>query len=245
MSSAGKYQLSKIKQLIDLNGDKVNFELNFFVKSTNNAPFEAIVLDQEALNSEQPIEYKNVDTGELTGNIVWNKNIYKNYFLVLKSKEPCECDVSIEIQEIEPEKPQVIPPEIVRPRAPVSAPVQEQPVQKPKRNKKDDDEGSSGGGGGIFRTILIIIAVIFAAYIGYWVYTTYFANKNAAPAGVGAPQVQLPAPQLQLPAPQVQLAAPQAQLPVPQVQLPVPQVQLPVAPPPVSDIVNRLNNLSM
>jgi len=241
MSSAGKYQLSKIKQLIDLNGDKVNFELNFFVKSANNVPFEAIVLDQEALNSEQPIEYKNVDTGELTGNIVWNKNIYKNYFLVLKSKEPCECDVSIEIQEIEPEQPQVVPPEIVRAPKPPVAPVQEQPVQKPKRNKKDDDEGS-GGGGGIFRTILIIIAVIFAAYIGYWVYTNYFANKNVAPQ-IPAPQLQLPAPQIQVPAPQVQLPAPQIQLPVQQAPQVVPSVQL--APAPMSDIVNRLNNLSM
>jgi hypothetical protein len=242
MSSAGKYQLNKIKQLIDLNGDKVNFELNFFVKSTNNAPFEAIVLDQETLNSEQPIEYKNVDTGELTGNIVWNKNIYKNYLLVLRSKDPCECEVTIDIQDIEPEEPQVVPPEIVRPRQQAQvppAPVRES-VQKPQRKKKEDDESSSGG---IFKTILIVIAVIFAAYIGYWVYTNYFANKNGAAAPASQAQ-QVQVPQLQLPTPQLQLPAPQVQLPTPQV---APQVAPQIAPhvAPVSDIVNRINNLSM
>ena len=175
MSNSKKYQLSKIKQLIDLNGDKVNFESNFLVKSTNNAPFEAIVIDQEAIDSQDPIVYKKVDNGELSGNIVWKKNIYKNYLLLLRSSEPCECEVTIDLKEVEAEIPPPMPPQSMPQPPPSSFRNEIVPPQVVKQQQVQPNKNEEGG---IFRTILIIVAIVLAGFAGYWVYKNYFQNSQ-------------------------------------------------------------------
>ena len=100
------YRVGKIKQLIDLNSDKTNFELNFKVASKNNSQFYALVVNQRNLDSDSGLEYKHVTNGFITGNIVSDKNIYQSYSLILKSDDPCECSVSIDIKDI----PANIPP---------------------------------------------------------------------------------------------------------------------------------------
>ena len=80
--------LGKIKQLIDLNGDSINFNLNFKVQSKDNSPFHVLVVDQDTLDNTPSLEYKEAK-GSISGNIVADKNKYQNYYLILKSDNPC------------------------------------------------------------------------------------------------------------------------------------------------------------
>jgi len=93
-----------MKQLVDLNGDITNFELTFTAKSQDGSPFEALVVDQTTLDSNPSLEYKKAE-GTISGNIISDKGVYQNYFLLLKSDSITECDVSIEIKEISERKP--------------------------------------------------------------------------------------------------------------------------------------------
>lgn len=89
------YSIGKIKQLIDLNGDSINFDIQFKVTSKNKEPFDMLVVDQTTLDNNPTLEYKKVDKGEISGNIVHDKNIYQNYFIILKADNLCECNVEI------------------------------------------------------------------------------------------------------------------------------------------------------
>lgn len=100
MQTNKKIKLSPIKQLIDLNGEKVNFDLNFEVKTIDNSPFEALVVTQSILDSGEEIKYKNVSEGIITGNIVADKGIYDNYFILLRAKKEVDCEVNINIKDI-------------------------------------------------------------------------------------------------------------------------------------------------
>lgn len=95
------YSLTNIKQLIDLNKDKVNFELDFHVQSITNDPFDALVVTQEMLDSETPLEYQKAN-GVISGKIVSDQNVYSNYFLLLKADNPTDCVVTINIHDIQP-----------------------------------------------------------------------------------------------------------------------------------------------
>jgi len=102
------YSLSTIKQLIDLNQNTTNFDVSF--KVTCEKPFYLSVIDQTTLDSSSEIQYKHVTTGSLSGNIVQDKNVYQNYFLVLKADEPCNCNVELTKKEIEGKKQFIAPP---------------------------------------------------------------------------------------------------------------------------------------
>ena len=98
------YKLGKIKQLIDLNGDSINFDISFSVKCKDSTPFNLLVVDQETLDNEDLV-YKDAKHS-ISGNIVADKNIYQNHFLILKSDTPC--DVEVEIKKIDlPETPDI------------------------------------------------------------------------------------------------------------------------------------------
>lgn len=92
--------LSKVKQLVDLNGDSVNFEIKFRVSTKNKEPFDLLVVDQTTLDNNPALEYKKITEGEISGSIVQDKNIYQNYFLILKADTPCECMVEIQKKEL-------------------------------------------------------------------------------------------------------------------------------------------------
>lgn len=95
MSQTNKtYTLGKIKQLIDLNGDSTNFDLSFKVTCHDNTPFYLLVVDQTTLDNTPELKYKEA-TGSISGNIVADKNIYQNYFLILKSDKTCNVDVEL------------------------------------------------------------------------------------------------------------------------------------------------------
>lgn len=93
------YTLGPMKQLVDLNGDITNFDLTFNVTSKNGSEFDAVVIDQTTLDNNPNPEYKKA-RGNISGNIVADKGVYQNYFLLLRADKPCECDVTIDIKEI-------------------------------------------------------------------------------------------------------------------------------------------------
>jgi len=95
------YKVHKQRQLIDLNGDSTNFNLTFTAKSSDGSDFYALVVDQATLDSTPILEYKKAE-GAISGNIISDKNVYQNYFLVLKADILTEISVSIEKKEIEP-----------------------------------------------------------------------------------------------------------------------------------------------
>lgn len=94
------YQLTKRHKLIDLNGENINFKLEFIVQALNNKDrFKAIVLTQEQLDSVDlnKIEMKSAE-GKISGNITANNNKYQNYFLVLKKHDDDENDNELPVE---------------------------------------------------------------------------------------------------------------------------------------------------
>ena len=100
MSMSKLVNVTNIQQLIDLNRELVNFKLDFKVFSENNEPFKAIVITQSKLDTEEIINFKNVDNGIITGNIVSDNGIKQSYYLVLKSDNPTKCTIEINLEEI-------------------------------------------------------------------------------------------------------------------------------------------------
>ena len=95
MSQSKKtYTLGKIKQLIDLNGDSTNFDLSFTVTCHDDTPFNLLVVDQTTLDNTPELQYKEANK-TISGNIVADKNVYQNYFLILKSEKTCSVDVEL------------------------------------------------------------------------------------------------------------------------------------------------------
>ena len=99
------YTLGKIKQLIDLNGDSTNFDLSFKVTCKNDTPFDLLVVDQTTLDNTPELQYKQVNR-TISGNIVSDKNIYQNFFLILKSDKKCDVDVEL-TKKVLPKTPDV------------------------------------------------------------------------------------------------------------------------------------------
>ena len=92
-------KLSPIKQLFDLNGELSNFDLYFEIL-TKNVPFDVLVVTQKILDTNNDLQYRNVTTGFINGNIVSDKGVYDNYFLLIKSDKECDCQIKITIKEI-------------------------------------------------------------------------------------------------------------------------------------------------
>jgi hypothetical protein len=88
------YQIDKHKQLIPLNGSTVNFSCFFEVKSKDKKPFNITIVEQGEI---KPKQYKLVDDGYINGQIESDGQL-KSYFLVLKSQQPCECNVRVVVK---------------------------------------------------------------------------------------------------------------------------------------------------
>jgi len=144
------YSVGKIKQLIDLNGESTNFDAQFRIVSKNKEPFDILVVDQTTLDNNPNLEYKKADNGEISGNIVHDKNVYQNYFIILKADQPCECEVEITKKEL--------------PKTAVM-PAQNSPTQ----TKKSENT---------FSWVNIIIIVGVAGIVGILFYYMYFVRSS-------------------------------------------------------------------
>lgn len=87
--------IGKVKTLIDINGDSVNFEASFSVKSKNKEEFKIAVLNQYNLDNTDVIEYQTISSGEISGKVSNTNNIFNSYYVILTSEKPCVCDVTI------------------------------------------------------------------------------------------------------------------------------------------------------
>ena len=92
--------INNMKTLVDLNGDDVNFDIDFKVTSKNNEPYIISVVDQKTLDNQEDLEYKEVVDGYIAGNVKNTKNVYQNYFLCLKS--PSESEIELLVSEYNP-----------------------------------------------------------------------------------------------------------------------------------------------
>jgi hypothetical protein len=107
------YNVNRMKQLIDLNGDSINFDIHFKVYSTDKKPFDLVVVDQATLDNTPILPYQKVETGEIEGQVVQDKNVFQSNYIVLKSDEPCTCVVETFKKElpktVEQPKPKITP----------------------------------------------------------------------------------------------------------------------------------------
>ncbi len=95
------YSITKTNKLIDLNGDKTNFVCSFDCRSENGQDFYVAVADQTTLdNEEDAIQYRKSTNGVISNTFTSDNNIYQNHFLVLKSDEPCDVIVTINLKEL-------------------------------------------------------------------------------------------------------------------------------------------------
>lgn len=155
------YSVSDKKQLIDLNDSMINFHIQFTLTSTNAKPFEAVVVNQSTLDEGSPLQFQLVTGGLLSGEILSDKNVYQNYFLVLKAPE--NVDVTVELKVIHL-------PDYVAPPNETSPPKQEQ--QTSNRSTKLWDWIASNE----FR--LVVLVCIVASGLYYYVYKEKKSHQN-------------------------------------------------------------------
>lgn len=152
--STATYNITPQQKLIDLNGDMTNFKLTF--TATSSEPFYVLVVDQKMLDDNVPLNYKKVElsadgkSASIGGDIVVDKNIYQNFYLLLKSDNPCDVTVNITKEQIPPNIP---PPQNTSPPL----------LTKPPSN-----------GGNNWKTILILIALGLAGFL-LW---QYFSKRS-------------------------------------------------------------------
>ena len=153
------YSVNNQRKLVDLNGDSKNFNLTFTCTSDNNAPFQVIVVDQKTLDSVPNLQYKKA-YGTISGNIIADKNVYQNYFLILKADNPCRVTVTIYKKEIPPK----LPTTTRRPEQPQPRPLKKPsiiPPSKPKTQK--------------WKYIVFIVAGIIVCFL---IYLLFFRKKK-------------------------------------------------------------------
>ena len=158
------YTLGKIKQLIDLNGDSTNFDLTFNVSCKESTPFNILVVDQTTLDNTPELKYKEV-IGNISGKITADKNVFQNYFLILKSDTPCVVEVELLKKEL-PRTPDVV--------------VKSQPKEKftnlssssiPEVSIEQNSNPKKGMS--LFKIVLILVVVIGGVALLWYLY-----NKN-------------------------------------------------------------------
>ena len=163
-----KNTLSNRKQLIDLNGDTTNFKLSFNATATKGESFDAVVVDQKTLDSGKDLVYKKAN-GNISGNIIADKNIYQNYFLLLKSDAPCECIVNINKTEIAPNVEQNQEESI------------ENTLQQQMEKPKETLLGETESGVNYKKLLLYVIGAILFLYLLYLIYTNFVTKSSSQP----------------------------------------------------------------
>jgi len=162
MTTKKTYNLSTIKTLIDLNGDSINFEATFKIVSKNKQPFYILVIDQTGLDNNPNPEYQVADKGEISGTIKQDKNVYQNFFILLKADKPCECDVLIEKREL-PKNNNLALPQAVLPPGGLPPGGLPHGGQAPSQNNTTEEKSSFS----LFKILFIIGAILVIAYLFY------------------------------------------------------------------------------
>lgn len=150
MSTTQKvYDVTSMRQLIDLNGDRTNFEITVKCSSESGKPFQVALVDQHTLDTEQDFVYEQTQNGVFEGGVRSNTNQYQNYFLAIKSEEPIKVLIEITTTDLPTEQ-----------HSPVGVPTSEEGVV-------NNDSPSNGFNWKIIITVVIIAAVVGLAYKYY------------------------------------------------------------------------------
>ena len=136
-----KVKIGKVQQLFDLNNNIKNFHSTFTIQSTNSTPFFAVVADQSTLDSGSSLQFKYAQDGSLSGEVRQDEDENKSWYLVLKSDQPNEVDISIDTKQVPPRMSNV-----------------QKSVQNPNNNKKVSH---------IVITLVIVASIAMIIYLGY------------------------------------------------------------------------------
>lgn len=91
------YSISKTRTLIDVNHDKINFRTAFHIRSLNQKPFLAVIVDQNTLDKSDNIQFKQSQSnGIMSGEIVSDKNTQQQYYIMIKSDTPSIVEVELQ-----------------------------------------------------------------------------------------------------------------------------------------------------
>lgn len=210
MSTKKTYKISKTKRLIDLNGSTVNFELEFSVRSVNNVPFQATVVDQSILDSGKQLDYQVVKNGTLTGTLTHDDNKYQNFFLVLKADNECNCEVELTKREIAPKQEQpVLNTDVVHETKAV-------PVDMIKNPSEYDWS----------KVLLTVVVIAGLCLAGYWLWTKYTEEQvHVLSSMEEVPRIEVETPRIEVP---IVEEVPMIEMPVVEVpEIELPEVELP------------------
>jgi hypothetical protein len=185
------YEISNTSTLVDLNQDITNFAAEFKVYPKDKSKvYKIAVVDQTHIDNSE-IDYKDV-TGDMGATVSWDKGVYKNHYIALKSLEPVEINVEIELKEI---------PKIEQPAAPVQSPSLRNSSQKPYRNREhrvrfqegdqlSEQEEETQQASSKFKNIWFKISIICLSIIGAILLWKFFSKskKNQQTDTVYTPQ---------------------------------------------------------
>ncbi len=182
------YTVGNMKQLIDLNGDKTNFELKFKVSCSTGNEFDLLVVDQTTLDAGGDLQYKRAK-GQISGSLRSDKNLYQNWFLILKADETCDVEIEIDITELPKniqsvEQPGMgqgsnIPPNTMSLNNPMQQP---QSQLQPQTHPPPQPEGFN------WKLLLLVIAVVGGAILLWYFYTQSGDSKPIENALMGPEQ---------------------------------------------------------
>ena len=163
-------ELSKRHQLIDLNNDKVNFELKFNIVAQNSSVFHVVIMTQAEVDNYDNLEDidMRVAPGKISGSISSKENKYDNYILILRSgsEDPVHVEVIIDLEDAEPE--------VEKEKA-----VEEYPSYE--SSSSSNTESPSNGKAPLWRsTWFWVVVVVGVLLFSYFVFNYISVRRNNA-----------------------------------------------------------------
>ena len=148
------YNLSSSTEMVDINRDIENFIAKFQVRSLDGQDFKCMVIEETPKPDQT--EFNTSVNGEFGGEIKAEYNNYKNYFLLLKSDQPRQVEVTISLQKLD-KKP--------LPQPPQQSSEQDQSIQQTHVKKSS------------LKNILIGVGILTVLAVGGYFYVTH-GKKN-------------------------------------------------------------------
>lgn len=175
MSTQKSITIDTIKQLIDINGDSTNFKADFTVAAPNGDNFKLVVADQNTLDDGSELQYQDVK-GSLSGTVTHDKNLYQNYYLVLKADHavPVTVDINFEelpLKNLEYQPKAYSPPGSAQPLPPGAPPADLDATLAEALQMRERGQSPKKEGGVNWKLILIIAVILVGAYFLYKFYT--------------------------------------------------------------------------
>lgn len=177
------YNLGKISQLIDLNGNMTNFVSDFEIKSLQKKPIQLAVVTQTQLDSGN-LDFRDLENGFLAGSVSSDDDVYQNYYLVLNAKEETEAEVTVNTREIPKKQEENVTPQH-------SVPSFEQATEFNKEHPEPEKTNW-------VKIILIIVVLLIGLSLLYYFYTRSNV-KSSSPKFVSEISNDVIAPDLELP----------------------------------------------